>query len=243
MSDCGLRMANCERRLYNTPMPKTSTKSFRATLERGGGPLNWTIVHIPFDAAKLWGRRGNLRVNGEVNGITFNAALFPKKQGGHFMLINTKLQKAASIARGETVAFRVTLDEKKKEVKMPAELAAILRKEKPMQRWFATLSQSMRNWINGWIGDVKQSEARKRRAEQIAERIMETMEAEIELPPLLQLAFRHDPVAYEGWQRLTARQRRGELLGIFGYRTPDSRSRRIAKMLALATAVAEKKRK
>jgi len=234
-------MANCV--FYNTPMPKPLTKSFRATLDRGGGSLNWTIVHIPFDAAKLWGRRGNLRVNGEVNGVTFNAALFPKKQGGHFMLINTKLQKAASITRGETVYFRVTLDEKKKEVKMPAELANILKKEKPMQRWYATLSQSIQNWINGWIGDVKSADARQRRAEQFAECIMETMEAEIELPPLLQLAFRRDPVAYEGWQLMTDRQRRGELMGIFYYRKPDSRSRRLAKMLATATAIAEKKRK
>lgn len=224
-------------------MPKPLSKSFRATLEHGGGSLNWTIVHIPFDAAKLWGRRGNLRVNGEVNGITFNAALFPKKQGGHFMLVNTKLQKAASITRGETVAFRVTLDEKKKEVKMPAELANILKKEKAMYRWYTSLSQSIQNWINGWIGEVKSADARERRAEQFAECILETMEAEIELPPLLQLAFRRDPVAYEGWQLMTDRQRRGELMGIFYYRKPDSRSRRLAKMLATATAVAEKKRK
>ncbi len=224
-------------------MPKTSAKSFRATLERGGGPLNWTIVHIPFDATKLWGRRGNLRVNGDVKSVEFNAALFPKKQGGHFMIINTQLQKAASITRGETHTFRVTLDEKKKIVPTPGEFAAILRKEKVLQRWFVALSQSIQNWINDWIAQPKKTEARQRRAEQVAEQIMETMEAEIELPPLLQLAFRRDPVAHEGWQLMTPRQRRGELFGIFYYRTPDARSRRVAKMLQNATAVAEKKRK
>lgn len=225
---------------YNTAMLKA--KKFRGTLEHGGGNLNWTIVRLPFDAAKLWGRRGNLRVNGEVNGVTFNAALFPKKHGGHFMLVNTKLQKAAGITRGETVTFQVTLDEKKKVEPLPSELAAILRKEKPVQRWFGSLNTSVQNWINGWINEVKSAEARTRRAEQIAERILETMEAEIELPPLLQLAFRRDPVAYEGWRLMTERQRRGELLGIFSYRSPDSRSRRIAKMLATASAIAEKKR-
>lgn len=224
-------------------MPKSPCKTFKATLERGGAPYNWTIIRIPFDAAKLWGRRGNLRVNGEVNGIRFNAALFPNGRGGHYMLVNKKLQTVAKITSGETVTFRLEPDEKKKEVKMPAELQAILRKEKPIQRWFASLSPSTQNWINNHVGEVKQEEARKRRADQIAERIMETMEAEIELPPALQLAFRHNPGAREGWDLMTPRQRRGELFGIFYYRTPDSRSRRIVKMLDLANAIAEKRKK
>lgn len=226
---------------YNTPMP--ASKTFRATLERGGAPNNWTIIRIPFDAAKLWGKRGNLRVQGEVNGITFNAALFPNGRGGHYMLVNKRLQKFAGITNGETAAFQLTLDEKKKKLEMPAELAAILRNEKALQRWFSSLSQSAKNWINSYVGEVKQVETRKRRAEQVAERILETMEAEIELPPVLQLAFRHDPLAAAGWQLMTPTQRRGELFGIFYYRTPDARSRRIAKMLATATAAAEKKSK
>lgn len=220
-----------------------SAKTFRATLERGGATYNWTIIRIPFDAAKLWGKRGNLRVNGEVNRVNFNAALFPNGRGGHYMLVNKKLQTAAKITTGESVTFRLEPDDKKKEVKMPAELQAILRKEKTMQRWFASLSPSTQNWINNHVGEVKQEKARKRRADQIAERILETMEAEIELPPALQLAFRHNPGAREGWDLMTSRQRRGELFGIFYYRTPDARSRRIAKMLATATTIAEKRKK
>lgn len=218
-------------------------KKFSANLERGGGPLNWTIVRIPFDAVKVWGKRGNIRVNGEVNGVTFNAALFPIKAGGHFMLVNKKIQKEAGIIVGDTAKFQLELDEKKKVIEMPAELEAILRKEKSLLKWYTSLSQSVQNWINGYVGEGKGSETRKRRAEQIAEQIMETMEAEVELPPVLLLAFRRDPVAHEGWQLMPPRQRRGELFGIFYYHTPDARARRIAKMLALAAATAEKKRK
>ncbi len=221
-------------------MPKT--KSFKATLQLGAGSLGWTIVHIPFDVAKLWSRRGNVRVNGEVNGVTFNAALFPKKPGGHFMLVNRKLQKEAGLSIGDTVRFVVELDETKKQVPVPAELAAIFRKQKGMERWYSSVNQSVRNWLNAFVGEPKGAEARKRRAEHIAEQIMETREAEVELPPALTLAFRHNPLAYEGWQRMTPKQRRGELFGIFYHRTPESRSRRIAKMIATASAVAEKKR-
>lgn len=159
------------------------------------------------------------------------------------MLVNKKLQKEAAIVAGDTATFHLELDEAKKVVEMPAELAAILRKEKPLLKWYTSLSQSIQNWINAYVAEGKGSETRKRRAEQIAEQIMETMEAEIELPPLLQLAFRRDPVAYEGWHLMTPRQRRGELFGVFYYHTPEARGRRISKMLATATAVAEKRRK
>jgi uncharacterized protein YdeI (YjbR/CyaY-like superfamily) len=60
---------------------------------------------------------------------------------------------------------------------------------------------------------------------------METMEAEIELPPLLRQAFARNPEAAGVWQRLTPSQRRSHLLGIFHYRTHDSRLRRIEKMI------------
>lgn len=214
-------------------MPRA--KSFKATLETGGAPANWTIVRIPFDAAKRWGKRGNIRVNGEVNGVDFSTALFPNGRGGHYMLVNRKLQKAAGIRVGEAALFTLTADDQKKtEAPLPAELARLFRQEKGMQRWFAALSPSMRNAISAWIVEVKAPEARRRRAQQMAERLLETMQAEIELPPALQLAFRHSPGAYEGWQRMTPIQRRNELLGIFYYRTPEGRARRIEKMLSSA---------
>lgn len=216
-------------------------KSFKATLENGGAPSNWTIIRIPFDAAKLWGKRGNIRVNGEANGVAFNAALLPNGRGGHYMLVNKRLQKAAAIHLGDIVAFTLESDDKeRKDVPLPAELARVFRQEKGLQRWFAGLNRSTQNAINAWVAEVKGPDARGRRAEQIAERMLETMEAEVELPPLLQVAFRHAPVAYEGWLSMTPTQRRNELLGVFYYRTPEGRARRIDKLLAMAEARAAK---
>jgi hypothetical protein len=70
---------------------------------------------------------------------------------------------------------------------------------------------------------------RRRRARQIAERLMETMEAEGELPPILQLAFRQNPRAAEQWKRMSPSHRRAHLFGIFYYRTPEARAARIVK--------------
>ena len=66
------------------------------------------------------------------------------------------------------------------------------------------------------------------------------MEAERELPPVLQVAFARHPRAREGWDGMSASRRRGHLFGIFYYRTPDARARRIDKMLDDANALAEK---
>ena len=66
------------------------------------------------------------------------------------------------------------------------------------------------------------------------------MEAEHELPPILQRAFAHHPRAREGWDGMSVSRRRGHLFGIFYYRTPDAQARRIEKMLDDATALAEK---
>lgn len=65
---------------------------------------------------------------------------------------------------------------------------------------------------------------------------MSAMEAERELPPILKAAFARDPRAFEGWQRMTPTYRRHTLMSIFHYRSPESRERRISKMLEEARA-------
>jgi len=71
--------------------------------------------------------------------------------------------------------------------------------------------------------------------------LLATMEAEFDLPPILKRAFASDPRAYEGWQSMTPLQRRYQLLSIFYCRTPESRDRRIAKMMEDALARTKRK--
>jgi uncharacterized protein YdeI (YjbR/CyaY-like superfamily) len=60
---------------------------------------------------------------------------------------------------------------------------------------------------------------------------METMEAEKELPPMIEIALRQNPRAREKWDAISQSHRRGHLLAIFYYRTPESRARRLAKVI------------
>ena len=221
-------------------MPKSQVKSFRGTLERLRGNLGWIIVRIPFDVKKTWGS-ARPKVRGEVNGAVFRTSVFPEKDGRAFLLINKQLQKDAGIIEGITASFKIELDTEPREVKVPAELNGILAESKRLKKWFESLSYSYRRWIADWIAQPKSAASRERRADQIAERLMETMEAERELPPLIKTAFERNSLAREGWGRMTARQRRGELMAIFYYRTPEARQRRLQKVLDFAKNVATRK--
>ena len=225
-------------------MPKTkpTAKIFNAQLERMPGRLGWTIVRIPFDAAKLWGKRGHAKVKGEINGFEFSTSLFPTRSGQHFMLVNKKMQKGARVQPGVSARFSLRLDASTRPIPRSAELDRVLKQSKQLMKFYESLSKSQRKYIALWAEEPKSPDARRRRAEQMAERMMATMEAERELPPVLRIALNENPNAHEGWMRMTPIQRRSQLLGIFYYRDPESRARRIQKALEKMLAHADKNR-
>lgn len=215
-------------------MPAAQTaaaKTFSAVLERMEGNLGWVIIRIPFDAAKVWGKRGQLRVQGEINRFSFSSTLFPNGKGGHFLLVNKKMQKGGKAVPGLKAKFHLQPDNAPKKVTPPKELLSELGQSRRLLKFFQSMNHSTRNWIAKWTADPKSSDARTRRAQQIAERLMETLEAEKELPPSIEIALRQNPRARERWEQLSQSHRRAHLLGIFGYRTPESRTRRLNKCI------------
>lgn len=220
-------------------MPNSQAKIFRGTLERLRGNLGWVIVRIPFDVKKTWGS-ARPKVRGEVNGAVFRTSVFPEKEGRSFLLINKQVQKNAGIIEGVTATFKIEPDTAPREIKVPAELNRIFAESKRLKKWFESLNYSYRNYIASWIAEPKSAASRERRADQIAERMLETMEAECELPPLIRTAFDRNALARDGWARMTPRQRRAELMAVFYYRTPDARQRRLQKLLDMATSAAKR---
>jgi len=224
--------------------PTPAAKGFEARLERLRSRLNWVIIRVPFDAAKVWGTRGQIKVKGEINGFTFRTSLFPTREGRHLLLVNKRMQRGARAVEGSVARFQMELDSEERIVTIPDEIKRIFSRipsdGRALRRWYDELNYSTRNDIAKWVTEPKSAEARLRRAEQIAERLLAVMDAERELPPILQVAFARHPHAREGWDRMSASRRRGHLFGIFYYRTPDAQARRIDKMLDEATALAEK---
>lgn len=215
-------------------------KKFRAVLERDNTALKWVIVRLPFDATKVWTTRKRLRVKGTINGFPFRTSLFGSARGGHLLLVNKEMQKGARVTVGSMAEIVLEPDLEERIVTVPAELAKVLKEERSLKKWFEQLSYSMRKYMADAVKEPKSAEARVRRAEQVAEWMMLAMEGERELPPILQLAFQRYPQARAGWEAMTAIQRRGHLLGIFYYQSPDSREKRVGKAVEEALRVAKR---
>ena len=214
---------------------------FEAVLERGAGHLGWTVVRIPFDAAKLWGKRGQIRVKGEINGFEFRATLFPDGHGNHSLLVRKQMQRGAGVVVGSKARFRMEPDIEERRATVPAEWTKVMSSSKRLKKFSESFSPSMTRYLHRLVGEPKSAAARMRRAEQFAVQMMETMDAEEQLPPLVERALTQERDARRGWEMMTPRMRRQELMGIFYYRQPASRAKRLAKAVAMAKAYAEKR--
>jgi uncharacterized protein YdeI (YjbR/CyaY-like superfamily) len=212
----------------------TRARTFRATLESGGQPLGWTIARVPFDPGDVWPKRIRLRVRGEINGFSFRTSLFPDARGGFYLLVNRAMQEGAEAHLDDTAEFRFEPDLDAREAELPDELSVLLDDEPGLRTWYDNLSEYMRREIGKWILNVKTDATRMKRAEQMAERLLATLEAEAELPPVIEAAFRKHPKARSGWEKMTPLQRRSQLLAVFYYQTPDARQRRVDKLVEAA---------
>jgi uncharacterized protein YdeI (YjbR/CyaY-like superfamily) len=214
------------------PAAKPVAKTFQAVLERPEDRLRWVTVRVPLDVAKTWGQRGQLRIQGEINGFSFRSALFPTRTGEHFLIVNKKMQAGGKTAPGLTAKFRLQPDTTPRvTVPPPKELLRELGQSKRLLKFYESFTPSRKYEIAKWISQVKSQEARKRRSQQLAKRLMETLEAERELPPMIEMAFRQNPLVRERWSQLSPSHRRRHLFSIFYYREPEARMRRVAKVI------------
>jgi uncharacterized protein YdeI (YjbR/CyaY-like superfamily) len=213
-------------------MAKNTAKRFRAVIEPLQGGLGWVVARLPFDVDDAWEKMVRLRVKVEVGGEVFRTSLFADAhRAGHFVLVNKKMQKAAGAKVGAMVDFAIAPDLEERTPTVPPELAKLLKTEKKLAKWYEELSEPIRWEIAKWIDGVKSAEARQRRAEQIAERLMSAMEGEKELPPVLEVAFRRVPTARKGWEAMTKAQRRANLMAVFYYQSPEAREKRVRKVV------------
>lgn len=219
---------------------KPIAKTFEALLEKDTNNLGWTIIRLPFDVGKVWGSRGRIKVKGEINGFPFRTSLFPTGKGHHIVLVNKKMQRGAKARLGMSAKFRLEPDLAERPVVEPKEWLQVLKESKALRKYYESLNDSRRREIARNIAECKQAETRRRRAEERAEHLMQAMEAESKLPPLIERALAANPLARRGWQLMPPGHRRSHLLGIYYYRKPESRARRLEKAMREMVEYAEK---
>ncbi len=227
-------------------MAKSLARSFKATLERDGTALGWTIVRVPRTVTDGWEARSRYRVKGEISrdggkGFAFRTSLFPTGKGDFTLLVNKRMQAGAGVTLGSVASFRLEPDEEKREVAIPAELKHALSGESGLRRWYDRLPYAIRKYVTDIVTGPKSPAARVRRAETMAEHLLAMQEGEREIPPILEAAFVRAPLARRGWELMTPAQRRGHLWGVFYYQSPEARQRRADKAVEDAVRIAKAK--
>lgn len=216
-------------------------KKFQSVLERGGASLGWTVARVPFDPRTVWKQMVRLRVRGTINGFAFRTSLFPQTAvglagapGEFVLLVNKAMQSGAGVALGDKAEFALEPDLEERAAELPDELAALLDEEPGLRAFYDEMSEYARREIGKWIVAVKSDASRLSRAEQMAERLLSTMEAERTLPPAIASALGRNAKARAGWEKMSPTQRRNEIFAVFYYRTPEARAKRIETLCATA---------
>jgi len=221
---------------------KRKTMTFDATLEKLQDTLGWTIAHVPFDPAAVWPDKVRQRVKGTINGFAFRTSLFPVtgKTATFFLLVNRAMQQGSKASLGHVASFTLEPDLDPRPAELPEELDALLDEEPGLRAYYESFTEYTRREMGKWILGVKSNEARMRRAQQGAERMLFAMEGERELPPAIAKALNARPKAKAGWAAMTPLQRRNELLAVGYYQSPEARAKRIEKLCAEAEKRAAK---
>lgn len=229
-------------------MPTT----FQVALETLQAGTPWIAAHLPFDPAELdptgaWPAGGKPRVKGSIRAanrpgepFSFCITLIGSKQRGYFLLVTGKMRKATGLTPGAMAEITLEPDLELRAATPPPELAKLLKADRTVRKWFETLNYSTRKYIADMIAEPKSAEVRLRRAEQWMERILLTMDGEESPPPILQVAFRRQPLARAGWYAMTANQRRTALFSIFTCVSPEAQHKRVERVIADAMLAAKR---
>jgi uncharacterized protein YdeI (YjbR/CyaY-like superfamily) len=226
-------------------------KRFQAVLETVNGAPTPLYARLPFDPHSVWPQlpasRTGVRVTGSIRlagkpamskvECSFDTSLIPRRDGSYLLMVTRKMQSSADITAG-SLAEIVLEANLETQVTLPAELARLFKEDRSVKKWFETLNYSNRRYIAHNVAEPKSAEARVRRAESWVERMMLTMEGEEVPPPILQMAFRRQPLAREGWERMTPIQRRNGLLSIFSCQSAEARDKRVEWYIEVALAKA-----
>ncbi|MBK8500231.1 MAG: DUF1905 domain-containing protein [Flavobacteriales bacterium] len=153
------------------PKKKHQTFKFTAPLERMTGRFAWSYVEFPHDVEKLFGKRGNVRVKGMINGVPVDRALMPTKSGYHIIIIGGDIRRAARIKKvGELVQVEVWLNTEPTILEIPEELSETLGFIPEMKAAWDKLKPGMQRNMCYWVGTAKTTATRAKRVAELLRR-------------------------------------------------------------------------
>jgi hypothetical protein len=126
----------------------------------------WTIARLPEKASAKLPSRGQVAVQGTINGHEFQTVLEPDGSGGHWMRINGELQQTAAMSAGATATFEIEPSKDWPEPNVPEDLEAALAAAPQMIQdvWKDITPMARWEWVR-WVNATRNPDTRKRRVE------------------------------------------------------------------------------
>lgn len=132
---------------------------FRATLQLGGKTA--TGIEVPEDIVDRLGSGKRPAVRVTVNGHTYRSTLAPR--GGRFLLpVSAEQREKAGVTAGDVLDVDIEIDNKPREVLVPADFAEALDRNADARLFFDGLSYSRKQWHVLAIEGAKTDETRRR---------------------------------------------------------------------------------
>lgn len=118
-----------------------------------------TGIEVPESVVTALGGGKRPPVLVTINGYAYRSTIAPYG-GVHLLPVSAEVRAGAGIAAGDPVTVAVELDTAKREVEVPADLAAALAASPAARDFFATLSFSNQRGYVDWVQSAKKDETR-----------------------------------------------------------------------------------
>jgi hypothetical protein len=136
---------------------------FCATLSAIGSS---TVLRLPENVSRDLPSRGQVPVQGTINGVKFQTVLEPDGDSGHWMRVADPLQGAAGISAGDKATLDIVVSREWPEPSVPQDLATALDAAPPKIRdlWGQITPMARWEWVR-WVNATKNADTRARRVD------------------------------------------------------------------------------
>jgi Bacteriocin-protection, YdeI or OmpD-Associated/Domain of unknown function (DUF1905) len=125
-----------------------------------------TIVRLPAEVSGRLPSRGQVAVQGSINGWEFRTVLEPDGLRGHWMRVDQDLQRAADVRAGDVVTVGIAATQEWPEPEVPSDLAAALAAAPQQVRdmWNDITPMARWEWVR-WVNATANPATRQRRVD------------------------------------------------------------------------------
>ncbi|HZK72420.1 MAG TPA: YdeI/OmpD-associated family protein [Clostridia bacterium] len=127
---------------------------------------NRAVLRLPEKASEKLPSRGQVAVQGTINGHGFQTVVEPDGYFGHWMRIEGKLQRIAALSAGDTVSVEIESLKDWPEPNVPQDLDTALAAapQKIRELWKGITPMARWEWVR-WVNATQNPDTRKRRVE------------------------------------------------------------------------------